>query len=95
MMKRMLAAGVFTAIAALSAPKPAAAHVDFSVAIGIPPVYGSVVVPAPVFVPEPVYVPAPPAYYYPAPYPVGYYHYYHYPKFKRFKHHHHGRGDWD
>jgi len=77
MMKRTLVAGVLAVMAGLAAPKPAAAHVDFSIAIGLPPVYGAVVAPAPVVVPEPVYVPAPvvvpPPAYYPAPYPV-YYH---------------------
>jgi hypothetical protein len=92
MMKRLLAVGVLAAVAGLATPKPAAAHVDFSVAIGVPGFYGAVVAPAPVVVPEPVYVP-PPAYY-PAPYPVVYYHHYYGPKYKRFKPHHwHGRWD--
>jgi hypothetical protein len=94
MMKRTLAVGVLAVVAGLAAPKPAAAHVDFSFAIGVPGFYGvvgaPVVVPQPVFVPPPVVV-SPPAYY-SAPYPVVYYHHYYAPRFRGFGHHPwHGR----
>jgi hypothetical protein len=96
MMKRTLAVGVVAVLLGLAAPKPAAAHVNFSFAIGVPGFYGAVGAPAPVVVPEPAFVPAPvvvpaPAYY-PAPYPVVYYHHYYGPRFRRFGHHPwHGR----
>ncbi len=70
MNKRILAVALFASFLALANAAPAAAHTNFSVAIGIPgiPFFGAVAVPgpyyappvyAPVYAPAPLYVPAP------------------------------------
>jgi len=70
MIKRVLVIALLAPMLGLMKPSPAAAHVDFSFAIGVPffgavigtpaPFYGPPVYPAPVYAP-PIYV-APPVY---------------------------------
>jgi len=75
MAKRILAIGLFAAVIGFAVPKPAAAHVNFSFLLGIPP-FGFVAS-------GPAYYPAPEPYYYPAPayYPSYYPSYYSVPVF--------------
>jgi len=70
MAKRVLAIGLFAALIGFSVPKPAAAHVNFSFLLGLPP-FGFVAS-------GPAYYPAPEPYYYPGPsyYPSYYSSYY-------------------